>query len=265
MGVRAHAEDLKYQPGDRDNAEVVHQAGEQRGYRPRRGGVHVSQPAVERDKPGLRREPGHQQAKCDHIGRAEMPGQGGMKLGVVERAVDGIEQPGADEHGEAGQRGQRQDLEGGLQGDRAFQEERGEPVTGQRGDLEPDEQVDQVRRERCPDQCGDHQLEQAGITAQFARPQAAQFRQRVQQQYRAENRRGQGEDQAERVGGKRDPEGAAVHRGPQPQVVSADQPPEHAGRLQQQNDGGAAESDQADDDREPPVQPGQQRRRHRPG
>src|SRR5215470_9082206 len=48
-------------------------------------------------------------------------GQGVMELGVVERAGGGIEQPGADEYGEAGQRGQGQDLEGGLQGDRAFQ------------------------------------------------------------------------------------------------------------------------------------------------
>ena len=171
-----------------------------------------------------------------------MPRQGGMKLGVVERAVTRIKQPGAEEHGEARQRGQGNDLERGLQGDRAFQEEAGKPIAGQRGDLEPDEQVEQVGGERRADQCGDHQLEQAGITAQFARAEAAQFRQRVQQQHRADDGGGQGEDQAEWVGGERDPQRLAVHRGPQPQVVRADQSAEHAGRLQQQDDGGAAEA-----------------------
>ncbi len=64
-----------------------------------------------------------------------------------------------------------------------LQEEAGQPVTGQRGHLEPDEQVDQVGGERRRDQRGEDQLEQAGVAAQFARPQAAEFRQRVQQQH----------------------------------------------------------------------------------
>ena len=95
----------------------------------------------------------------------------------------------------------------------------GQPVAGQRGDLEPDEQVEQVGGQRRPDQRGEQQLEQAGVPAQLARPEAAQLGQRVQQQHRADDRRGQSEHQAERVRGERDAQHLAVHRGPVAQVM----------------------------------------------
>ena len=74
---------------------------------------------------------------------------------------------------EAGEGGQHEHLERGLQRDRPFEEEAGQAVARQRGDLEPDEQVEQVGGQRGPDQRGEQQLEEAGVAAELARAELA--------------------------------------------------------------------------------------------
>ncbi len=188
-----------------------------------------------------------------------------VQLGVVECPGGGVQQAGADEDGEAGQGRQRQNLEAGLECDRALEEERSQSVAGQGGDLEPDEQVEQVGGQRGPDQRGEQQLEQAGVPAQFPGAQAAELRHCVHKQDGADDGRGQREDQAKRIRGERDAQGVAVYRGPQAEVMRSDQPRKHTGGLEEQYHGGPGQRDQPGDHGKPTVQPGGQWCRHRPG
>ena len=77
-------------------------------------------------------------------------GERTVKLREVQRAVVRVEQRCADEDEEAGERGQDQHLESGLERDRPLQEEAGQPVAGERSHLEPDEQVEEVGGQRRP-------------------------------------------------------------------------------------------------------------------
>jgi hypothetical protein len=225
----------------------------------------TGQPPVEWRQPGLGREARDQQAERDRVRGAGVPGQRVVQLGEVQRAVLGVLHARAHEDREAGQGGQDQDLERGLQGDGPLQEESGQPVTGERRHLEPDEQVDHVGGQRGADHGGDQQLEQAGVPAELAAAQAAQLGQRVEQQDGADDGRGQGDQQAERVRGERDPQDLAVDGPPVAQVLGDDAAAEHRRRLDQQDGGRAGHGQERDDHGQAARRAGQQRRGHAAG
>ena len=247
----ARAVDEEHHPHDRHDAEVDHQAGEERGDRPGRRGVRVREPAVERHQAGLGGEAADEQAERDQVRRRDMAAQRILQLRVVQRPVPGVQQPGAEEDAETRQGSEHKDFERGLQRDRPFQEEPGQSVAGQSRDLEPDEKVEQVRGQRRPDQRGQQQLEQARVTAQLARAETAELGQRVQQQDGADHCRGQREEQPERVSRERDAERVTAHRLPETHVVHEHPAAEDARRIEQQDRGGAAERDQRHDDGQP--------------
>jgi hypothetical protein len=217
---------------------------------------------MERHQARLRREAGDQQAERDQVGGRGRT-QRCVQLAEVERTVLGVQHPGREKDGEAGQRGQHQDLERRLQRDWPLEEEAGEPVARQRRDLEPHEEVDQVRRQRRADERGEQQLVQAGVSAELARPQPAELGQGVEEQQRTDQRGGQREDKTEGVGGEADAERGAVHRAPATEVVR-EQPAAEDGRCDQQQHAGRAEQGgDRHDHRQLPPHPRQQRRRDR--
>ncbi len=144
-------EDLQHQPGDDDDADLVHQRGEQGRHRAVRRRVRVRQPAVEGHDARLGGEAGDQQGEREQVRHAHVIDEGAVQLPDVQRAVVGVQHGSADEHQEARDGGEHQCLERRLQCRRAGEEEAGQAVAGQCGHLEPDEGVHHVGGERGAD------------------------------------------------------------------------------------------------------------------
>ena len=154
----------------------------------------------------------HQKGDREQHGPGEAAGGGPLELPEVQRPGRGVEHRAADENAETGDAGEYEVFEGRLHRNRAFQKEARQAVAGQCGHLEPDEQIDRVRRERGADERRQQQLDQAREAAQFPWAEIAEFGERADHQRDADSGGQRGEREAERVGHQGDSERCAAHR-----------------------------------------------------